>query len=205
MLSAIFQKIQKKSRQKKFDLFMEKFKPTPQTTILDVGCGDGTFLEEMYPWPENITCLEISKENIKQFRDRYPDIVIIEGDACNMPFIDNSFDIVFSNAVIEHVGGLANQEKYASEVRRVSKKHFITTPNKLFPFEPHFRLPLFQFVPKSIQKWLSKRIALGNYPKGCWENINLLTPWQLQELFLDSYLIAQRVTFMAETLIAIKE
>jgi 2-polyprenyl-3-methyl-5-hydroxy-6-metoxy-1,4-benzoquinol methylase len=159
----------------------------------------------MYPWPENITCLEISKQNIKHFKKRHPDIVILEGDALNMPFTDDAFDIVFSNAVIEHVGGDVNQIKYADEVRRVSSKHFITTPNKMFPFEPHYRLPLFQFIPKPIQRWLSNYFTLGNYPKGCWENINLLTPWEMQDIFSDSYLTCQRVTFMAETLIAIKE
>lgn len=204
MLKKIFKNIQEKSREKKFRLFMETFNPTKKTKILDIGPGQGTFLEKLYPFKQNITCIEISQRNIDKFKKNNPGIKIIKGDARGMKFKDSSFDIIFSNAVIEHVGDFEKQKDFADEIRRVGKSFFITTPNKFFPYEPHYRLPLFQFLPKIIQKWLSNVFPLGNYPKGCWEDINLVSSSGLKKLFPKSKIIRQRISIYPETLIAIK-
>lgn len=203
MFKGLFKKLQEKSRKAKFELFLKLCKPTPQTRILDLGCGEGTFLEQMYPYKHRITGLDISDYNIRRFEKNHPGIKIKKGNAKYLQFKDKTFDIVFSNAVIEHVGNMNEQIKYANEVKRVGKKYFITTPNKWFPFEPHYRLPLFQFVPKSIQRFLTKRFSIGNYKKGGWEDINLLSTIHLKKLFPEATIIKQRVTFLSETLIAI--
>lgn len=203
MFKQLFKKLQEKSRKSKFELFVKALKPTSQTRILDLGCGKGTFLEQMYPYKQKITGLDISDYNIRKFKRKHPTIKIRKGNAKNLQFKDKSFDIVFSNAVIEHVGNLSEQIKYANEVKRVGKKYFITTPNKWFPFEPHYRLPLFQFVPKSIQKFLTNHFSIGNYKKGEWEDINLLSTTHLKKLFPEASIIKQRVTFLSETLIVI--
>ena len=53
------------------------------------------------------------------------------------PFADQEFEWVFSNAVIEHVGGPADQLEFINEMLRVGRDVFFTTPNKYFPFETH--------------------------------------------------------------------
>ena len=203
MLNKAFTKFQDKSRKKKFDLFIKILAPTKETKILDVGCGEGTFLEDLYIFRNNITALDISDRNIKAFKKNYPGIKIFKNNAKYMQFKAKSFDIIFSNAVIEHVGGFNEQKKYAREIRRVGRSYFITTPNKWFPFEPHYRLPLFQFVPKKIQRILANFFSLGNYPKGYWESINLISSSQLKKLFPEATIIKQKVSFLPETLIAI--
>ncbi|NJK36721.1 MAG: class I SAM-dependent methyltransferase [Oscillatoriales cyanobacterium RM1_1_9] len=46
---------------------------------------------------------------------------MLEGDACEvLDFSDNSFDLVFSNSVIEHVGSLERQTVFAQNVQRLS-------------------------------------------------------------------------------------
>ena len=60
-------------------------------------------------------------------------------------FKDKSFDAVFSNSVIEHVGTFEDQKMMANEVIRVTNFYFIQTPNLYFPIEPHFLVPFFQF------------------------------------------------------------
>jgi len=199
----IFKKIQDQSRKKKFELFMRTFNPTEITSILDVGCGEGNFLELMYPFKKSITCIDISEKNIEKFKKLHPNIKIMQGNAKDMPFEDNSFDIVFSNAVIEHVGDINEQKKFAKEISRVGRNYFITTPNKFFPLEPHYRFPFFQFIPKKLQKILTNHFSIGNYPKGYWEDINLLSSNQLKELFPESKIVKHRITFYPETLIAI--
>ncbi|MFH0876270.1 MAG: class I SAM-dependent methyltransferase [archaeon] len=192
-------------KKKKYELFIKFLSPNRNSIILDVGCGQGTFLEEMYPYKKNIIALDISKENISNLKKKFPYIKTICTDGSALPFKDKSIDIIFSNAVIEHVGNYEKQHLFASEIIRVAKKYFVTTPNKLFPYEPHYRLPFFQFVPKKIQKLITKHFNVGNYKKGEWEDINLLTLIQLKKLFPDSNIIKHRVTLFPETLIAIKK
>jgi SAM-dependent methyltransferase len=176
-----------RSRKRKLDLFLEELQPTPETTVLDVGadelafgegdgCGTLNFFEELYPWPERITALGL--QDGAGFRARYPQVAYVQGDACELPFEDGAFDIVFSNAVIEHVGGRERQRRLVSEALRVGRRVFLTTPNRLFPVEVHTRLPLVHWLPDS----LSHRVydAVG---KGSAKDVRLLTPRAFESLF----------------------
>ena len=148
-----------RSRERKLRLFLQELRPTADTTVLDVGAdevgfgeGDGcatmNFFEELYPWPERITALGL--HDGAGFRARYPRIPYVQGDACALPFEDGAFDIVFSNAVIEHVGGRDRQRQFVSEAIRVGRRVFITTPNRRFPIEVHTRLPLVHWLPDAV-------------------------------------------------------
>jgi SAM-dependent methyltransferase len=148
-----------RSRARKLRLFLDELQPTPDTSVLDVGadelgfgegagCGTLNFFEERYPWPERITALGL--HDGEGFRARYPGIPYVQGDACDLPFEDGAFDVVFSNAVIEHVGGRERQRRLVSEAIRVGRRVFITTPNRLFPVEVHTRLPLVHWLPDAL-------------------------------------------------------
>ena len=176
-----------RSRRRKLQLFLEELHPTADTSVLDVGadelafgegngCGTLNFFEEMYPWPERITALGL--HDGAGFRARYPGIRYVRGDACALPFGDGEFDIVFSNAVIEHVGDRARQRQLVSEALRVGRRVFITTPNRRFPIEVHTRLPLVH--------WLPQRIAHGVYRavgKSFATEIHLLSKSDLESFF----------------------
>ena len=58
-------------------------------------------------------------------------------DGCHMPFLDDSFDLVVSNAVVEHVGLEPDQRAFVAEHVRVGGNWVITTPNRWFPVESH--------------------------------------------------------------------
>ena len=81
-------------------------------------------------------------------RSGIPGIAYVQGDACALPFADGAFDVVHSNAVIEHVGGRDRQEAFVREALRVGRRVFLTTPNRWFPIEVHTRLPLVHWLPE---------------------------------------------------------
>jgi ubiquinone/menaquinone biosynthesis C-methylase UbiE len=100
--------------------------------------------------------------NLYPIAATHDSFVSLVGDAKNMKeFEDESFDVVFSNSVIEHVGGFEQQRQMANEVRRVGKRIFLQTPNRYFPIEPHFLFPLFQFLPTRFQVYIIQHFSPG--------------------------------------------
>jgi len=170
--------------------------------ILNVGAS-GTHigleeqLESFYEYRSQITGGGLSFADVEDYRDCFPGVQAVVFDGCALPFADKSFDIVYSNAVLEHLPGPNFVERFAAEVRRVGKGWFITTPNLWYPVDPHYHLPLVQFLPQSTQRSLVKR--LGKTP---YDHLQLLTKQQLRRLFPVGEVVACRVTFYPETLIA---
>ena len=103
----------------------------------------------------NISCL--SNLELTSLKEIYPNIKTFIGDARKMNFTDNSFDLVVSNATIEHVGSSINQIEFIKECIRVSKKKIIiSTPNRFYPIEFHTKLPLIHYLKKIyIEKYLN--------------------------------------------------
>jgi hypothetical protein len=61
----------------------------------------------------------------------------VVADGRKLPFADGSFDLVYANAVIEHVGDREDQQRFVAELARVGRRWIITTPNRYFPIEAH--------------------------------------------------------------------
>jgi hypothetical protein len=146
-----------RSRRHKLKLFLDFVQPTAATTVVDVGVADTpfgegegqalthNFFEALYPWPEQITA--VGNVPLANFAKAFPPIRTVVADGRDLPFADEEFDVAFSNAVVEHVGGRADQERFCHELARVAKRVFVTTPNRLFPVDPHTLLPFLHWLP----------------------------------------------------------
>ncbi len=101
--------------------FMRKFQPKK---VLDIGCGDG-YLEEGYP--DLVVGIDIEKDRIDTLKKQGLDNVRV-GDATDIPFEDESFDMVVAKNLIEHLD-LEDVFTMLSEVSRVLKPggHFVVT------------------------------------------------------------------------------
>jgi len=118
----------------------------------------------------------------------------VVGDGCALPFGDAVFEVAFSNSVIEHLSTLEAQVRFARELRRVGRCHFVQTPNKWFPIEPHYLFPLFQFFPVVIQRWLHTHFNIGTFKKSDqFGTIRLMTRKELQRLFPESQIVSERI------------
>jgi len=129
--------------------------------ILDFGCGWGTDLIFCLKKGYDAFGIDISWEKAKFHtlrvqRRNYPKFwierfILSQGE--NLPFKSESFDLVYSNQVIEHV---KDPEKCISEIFRVLKKGgilYIRAPDyKSSFFEPHYRVLWFPFLNKRTAK-----------------------------------------------------
>ncbi len=102
-------------RQQMFRRFMTAFAPNAATSVLDVGVTSDTrqqesnYFERFYPYPTQVTALgtEDGSHLTEQYRGlRYQSVE----PGNSLPFSTNQFDIVFSNAVLEHTGRCAASE-----------------------------------------------------------------------------------------------
>lgn len=172
LIERIASSISGRSRTKKWLQFLALAKTTPETTILDVGVNTTEYsdhdnlLERLYSYPGRITAVGL-EDDWQAFHERYPEVTTLTADGTKLPFPDQSFDIAYSNAVIEHVGGHREQLAFLREMRRVGKQVYLTTPNHHFPIEVHTRLPLAHWLPKpwfdSIATAVGKSWAAGDY------------------------------------------
>jgi hypothetical protein len=123
--------------------------------ILDVGVSDvvgdaANVLERRYFWQEQITAVGLgSGEEFKQSFSKIQYRQIVPNHP--LPFKDGSFDIVTSNAVLEHVGSLENQRFFVSEMMRVGGSVFLTVPHKFFPLEHHTAIPFLHWTDTSFR------------------------------------------------------
>jgi Methyltransferase domain len=157
-LSALAARASLASRRRKMALFLAQLAPTPESRVVDVGVTDGgfgegegpaathNFFEAMYPWPERITA--VSTQHLDRFQAAFPQVRCVRADGRRLPFADDEFELAFSNAVVEHVGGRDDQRRFVHELCRVARRGFVTTPNRRFPLEVHTLLPFVHWLPR---------------------------------------------------------
>jgi methyltransferase family protein len=175
------------ARRRMYERFLRETAIRPEETLLDVGATSddsyesSNYIEAWYPHKQRITAAGID-DGAAFLERRYPGVTFKRADGLDLPFPDGSFDVVHSSAVLEHVGGLANQRRFVAELARVaSRALFITTPNRWFPVEFHTQLPLAHWLPKPIfRRLLAPTRRYGFFARE--ENLNLLGARELQRL-----------------------
>jgi hypothetical protein len=154
------------SRRRRFRIFMREMRPTPFDRVLDIGAGEGegrgvNFFEEYYPWRGQITAVALA--DLPLFRRAYPDVTLVIADGRRMPFPDRSFDIAFSNAVIEHVGSEKDQRAFVAEACRVADRVFLSTPSRWFPVDSHTMIPFAHLLPLRLRNAIYRLFGRSSY------------------------------------------
>lgn len=128
LAAGAFERAQARFRRERMERFARRFGIGETTTILDIGGVPGTWAG-LFPAPR-VTLLNLPSALHLVGHGGLPWIL---ADACQLPFADRSFDIVFSNSVIEHLGTAERQRQFAQEVMRAGRGFFIQTPDLRLP------------------------------------------------------------------------
>jgi hypothetical protein len=180
-------------------------------SILDLGGTPNywkTFGEDL-DWNR----VKVCTLNMTSSESTHSGITNIVGDARDVSaFPDLTFDVVHSNSVIEHVGRWDDMASMAREVRRLAPRYFVQTPYFWFPIEPHARFPLFHWMPESLRYRIllkrtcgfwKQRLDVGAATTAV-QSALLLDKQQMQFLFPDAQIIAERFLGLTKSLIAIR-
>ena len=135
-----------------------------------------------------------------------------QGDGRSLAYADNSFDIAYSNSVIEHVGGWEDQVAFAGELRRVAPRYYVQTPNRRFFVEPHLVVPFIHWLPRRLLRRLVQRFTVIGWidrpdqaqVDAMLAGIRLLDRREFETLFPDATIIEERCLGMVKSFIAVR-
>ena len=196
-------------RRRRMRVFEKRFGVTSETRILDV--GGSPFMWSFVSVRPRVTLL-----NLPSALPASSESLQVAGDGRMLPFRDRSFDIVFSNSVIEHVGDNDDQRSFAEEVRRVGNGYWVQTPDRKAPFEMHVMLPFVHLLPKRLQRFVVHRFTVWQfltepsaeeqrvYLNHFLHELRLLDRNGMRLLFPDSDIVRERVLGFPKSLIAIR-
>ena len=230
VLEATFTKliarIRKRARTRRGAIFSSHFNLVPETKILDLGGGNGSYigaiLKDTDVKPENVYIADINKKQVEEGHRRFGFNPVIIPECGRLPFEKKYFDIVFCSSVIEHVTvpksdiwtlksgkvfrerSLERQREFSAEIERLGKQYFIQTPNKWFPIESHTWLPLVGYLPRRILVPVL-RFTNRYWIKETTPDWNLLTIGDMKQIFPGCEYIKERWLGMSKSLIALRK
>ena len=195
----------KNARKARMARLVEIFQFKPGARVLDLGGQPDIW--RFVSSPLDITILNLPGIAASAPDDTVHSFTLVEGDACNVEaYGDKSFDFVFSNSVIEHVGDAQKQASFAREVRRLADRYWVQTPSIWFPLEAHTGVPFWFFLPERvraavIRRWEKKLPAWTDMVKGTrvlsrrnmtafFSDATVVTEWKF--LFPKSYIAYKR-------------
>jgi hypothetical protein len=137
-----------------------------------------------------------------------------KGNACDLParIISSRYDLAFSNSVIEHVGGHAARQRLADAVHALAPRHWVQTPYRYFPLEPHWLFPGMQFLPIPAKAQIARSWPLAPARGVSRERAirdvmgtELIGRSQMRAYFPDSQILTEKAAGLVKSLISVRD
>lgn len=200
-----YQFFQDKFRPRRMRRFVTDFGLSNNHSILDIGGAPRI-------WSYISVTPQVTIGNITEIDRAHGRFDFRQLDGTKLPYRDLSFDIAFSNSVIEHVGGWQEQSKFAAEVRRVARYYYVQTPNRWFFVEPHFISIGVHYLPQRIFRKLLPYFSLWFWIERPSQEkvdewvgeIRLLTESEMRVLFPDAEIVKEKFLGFTKSIIAMR-
>lgn len=199
-----------RARTRRWSLFANYFPQLKSMTVLDLGGTPSTWAH-LADHPAAV--VTVNKD--AQPHTSLAWLTTVVGDACALPreISGRRFDIVYSNSVIEHVGGYYQRCQFSESVHKAATTHWIQTPYRYFPVEPHWLFPFFQFLTPWARASIARRWRLAHEydPHRPSDetvarvlSVELLSKYEFQHLFGHSRIIFERFAGLPKSMIAVR-
>jgi SAM-dependent methyltransferase len=126
-----------------------RYVPLEGRRILDVGCGIGTFVNRLREFSPHVYGIDVDRGRVREGATALPNLAVAVSE--NLPFADDTFDVVLLHEVLEHVRDDRLTLREACRVTRGGGRIAAYCPNRLYPLETH-------------GIFLGKRYVFGNIP-----------------------------------------
>lgn len=175
--------------------------PVVGRRVLDAGCGLGLYMERLAAHGATVHGIELEQERAQAASKVSPHAIQASAEA--LPYPDESFDLVFSNEVLEHVQDDRQAVREAVRVLAPGGSLAIFVPNRLYPFETHgcYWRGVYRFG----------NIPLVNYLPDRWRerlcpHVRTYRRWELRELFrgLPGEIVVHRGVFAGYDMLAVR-
>lgn len=182
--------------------FEKYFDISQQTRIVDV--GGAQFNWKLLNCTPEISIINLDPPN--DWDNRIPNTRFEKGDGKNLRFEDQSFDIAYSNSVIEHLYDWESQKQFAKEITRIGKRIYLQSPAKEFFVEPHLITPFIHWLPKKWQSKLLRNFTIWGlmarpsqeYVDTFLREIRLLTFSEFKLLFPQCKIVKEKFFFLTK-------
>jgi len=90
--------------QRRANYFIELGNITQNSKVLEIGCGSALFTQKVYEATHaNIISTDLSEDLLTIARKKLPEVSFELQDAMNLPYGENSFDVVFGSSILHHL------------------------------------------------------------------------------------------------------
>jgi SAM-dependent methyltransferase len=122
-------------QQRRLEMILRAAEQRIHGLVLEDGCGVGTYVEHLSEHGGTVIGLEYDFERAAEARQKSPQIVNAAGEA--IPFPSDTFDLILSHEVIEHVQDDRAAIREIIRALRPGGRAVIFCPNRGYPFETH--------------------------------------------------------------------
>lgn len=195
-------------RARRWAAFAATFPDIENSHVIDLG-GTVSSWTRAPVRPKHVTVLSFEPEGA----DDVSWVDAHHADACDLPATLEGLrgDVVYSNAVLEHVGGAERRQRFADTVHNLADRHWVQTPYRYFPVEPHWLFPGFQFLPVSTRVAIGRRWKLVHTTDRDHDSmmrsvlsVELVGLAEFRHLFPGSEVRHERLAGLTKSIIAVK-
>ena len=122
-------------QERRFNMLLEAAGERLKGMVLVDGCGVGTYLSRLIPISGMAVGLDIELPRVQESFEFTPNVFCAAGE--NVPLTSESFDLVFSHEVLEHVQDDREAIREMVRVLQPGGRIVLFCPNRGYPFETH--------------------------------------------------------------------